>query len=165
MKKLFVSIILLSIAVNLSAQEYKIPDNVKYSKEADYTTYEPEVLKTIDWWMNTPLNVQPEKRREATDFLIMWLTGSPSVSVEIKTEIMNFAKPNPELMMAFMWGWTKYAIETKDSGKVASNIKGIEAAIDFYTKNREFLKKDKAIEKYIRMKEDGKLEEYISKNV
>jgi hypothetical protein len=64
-----------------------------------------------------------------------------------------------------MWGWTKYAIETKDKSEVASNIKGIEAAIDFYNRNKDLLQKDKAIEKYIKMKDSGKLEGYITKKL
>jgi hypothetical protein len=165
MKKLFVILIFCVAGASLSAQDYSVPKGVKYSKGADYATYEPEVLKTIDWWMNTPVNVSPEKRREANDFLILWLTGSPDISVEVNTDIVTFLKPNVELMLAFMWGWTKYAIETKDKSEVASNIKGIEAAIDFYNRNKDLLQKDKAIEKYIKMKDSGKLEGYITKKL
>ena len=39
-----------------------------------------------------------------------------------------------------------------------------DAPIEFYIKNKEYLKKDKHVEQYIKMKEEGKLEEYISKN-
>jgi len=69
------------------------------------------------------------------------------------------------LLMVFMCGWTKYSIETKDNNNTAmGNQKGIEAVIEFYTKNKEYLKKDNNVEKYIKLKENGKLEEYISKN-
>ena len=165
MKKLFVILLICVAGLSVNAQEYKIPKDVKYSSGADYANYEPEVLKTIDWWMKTPLNVCPDKRLEANDFLLLWLTGSPNVSIEINTDIMNFAKPNAELMMAFMWGWTKYVIESKDNNNVTGNIKGIEAAIDFYNLNKEIFGKDKAIEKYIKINEEGKLKEYITKKL
>jgi hypothetical protein len=112
---------------------------------------------------NTPVQTQPEKRKEANAFVIVWLTGSPNVSVEIDSEIVNFMDQNPELLMIFMCGWTKYSLETKDyKNKISGNQKGIEAVIDFYTRNRENLKKDKNVEKYIKMKDKGTLVEYIT---
>lgn len=44
-------------------------------------------------------------------------------------------------------------------------MKGIEAAIDFYNANKNALEKDKNIEKYIKIKERGELEEYVTKVV
>ena len=94
-----------------------------------------------------------------------WITGSPTVSIEIKEEIVSFLGINPDLLMIFMGGWTKYSLETKDfNNKIKGNQMGIEAVIDFYLKNKENLKKDKNVEKYIKLREEGKLNEYISKN-
>jgi len=42
--------------------------------------------------------------------------------------------------------------------------KGVEAVIEFYIKNKDYLKRDKNVEKYIKLKDEGKLEDYISKN-
>jgi hypothetical protein len=165
MKKLFGILMFSILAFSLVAQEFEVPKNCILSKEEDYAKYEGEVLKGIDWLLKTPISSQPEKRREINRFVMTWLTGSPTVTVNIKPEIVNFMKPNPDLLMVFMCGWTKYSIETKDNNNTAmGNQKGIEAVIEFYTKNKEYLKKDNNVEKYIKLKENGKLEEYISKN-
>jgi hypothetical protein len=165
MKRLLGILTFSILALNLMAQEFTVPKNYAFSKNEDYTTYEGDVLKGIDWLLNTPINTQAEKRKEVNTFLLAWLTGSPSVSVDIKPEIVNFMKPNSDLLIVFMCGWTRYSIETKDSSnKIKGNQKGIEAVIEFYIKNKEYLKKDKHVEQYIKMKEEGKLEEYISKN-
>jgi hypothetical protein len=95
-----------------------------------------------------------------------WLTGAPNVSVDVKTEIVTFMKPNSDLLLIFMAGWTKYAIETKDyKNKLNGNLKGIESVIEFYQKNKTNLQKDKNVEKYIKLKEKGSLEEYVKKNI
>lgn len=165
MKKVTGILMLTILTINVFSQEFEVPKNYAFSNKEDYTKYEADILKSIQWLTDTPIQTQPEKRKEINAFVIQWLTGSPDVSVEVKTEIVNFINPNPELLMIFMCGWTKYSIETKDyKNKVIGNQKGIEAVIDFYTKNRENLKKDKNVEKYIKMKEQGTLEEYITKN-
>ena len=153
------------LAINVFSQEFEVPKNYVFSNKEDYTKYETDIIKSIDWLTNTPIQTQPEKRKEINAFVMVWLTGSPNVSVEIKAEIVNFMDPNPDLLMIFMFGWTKYSLETKDyKNKIIGNQKGVEAVIDFYKKNRENLKKDKNVEKYIKMKENGTLEEYITKN-
>jgi len=165
MKKLFSIIFFSILTFSLVAQEFEVPKNCVMTKVEDYAKYEGDVLKGIDWLLNTPVQTKPEKRKDVNGFFMTWLTGTPTVSIEIKSEIVSFMKPNSELLMIFMCGWTKYAIESKDSkNKIMGNQKGIEAVIDFYQKNKEYLKKDINVEKYIKMKEDGKLEDYISKN-
>jgi hypothetical protein len=165
MKRVIGILMLTILAINVFSQEFEVPKNYVFSNKEDYTKYEADILKSIHWLTNTPIQTQPEKRKEVNAFVMVWLTGSPNVSVEIKTEIVNFMDPNPELLMIFICGWTKYSIETKDyKNKIIGNQKGIEAVIDFYTKNRENLKKDKNVEKYIKMKDKGTLEEYITKN-
>ena len=91
-----------------------------------------------------------------------WLTGAPDVQVEINPDIVTFEKSNPDLLFIFMGGWTKYALESGDfSDKLNGIIRGIESVIDFYQKNRGNLHKDKNVERYIRRKEKGTLEDYI----
>jgi hypothetical protein len=93
------------------------------------------------------------------------LTGSPNVSIDIKPEIVTFVGDTPELLLIFMGGWAKYSLESKDfKNKIGGSTAGIEAVIEFYTKNKDLLSKDKNIEKYIKMKDKGTLKDYIEKN-
>ena len=165
MKKTFSILIFSFLALNLVAQEFEVPKNYILKQKEDFSKYENEVLKGIDWLIQTPLNAQPEKRKEINTFVMTWLTGSPNVTIDIKPEIVSFIEPNADLIMIFMCGWTKYSLETKDySNRIKESQKGVEAVIEFYIKNKENLKKDKNVEKYIKLKEEGKLEDYISKN-
>jgi hypothetical protein len=165
MKKLIFSIVFASSFLILSGQEFNVPADFSANKPDDYAKYEPDVIKSIDWFTNTPLNEQAAKRKEVYAFFLKWLTGTPRVSVGISEKIVTFIKPNGDLMFIFMGGWTKYALESKDYKNVfMGNLKGVESVIAFYQKNKAFLKKDKNVEKYIKMKENGTLEGYIKTN-
>ena len=165
--KNFLFIFFLGVSLTgLRAQEYQIPKNYELIKAEDYAKYEQDIIKTFNWLMETPANIQTDKRKEASTFLIKWISGSPTVMIEIKAEIVNFMESNPEQLIIFMGGWCKYALETKDfSNKVNGNLAGLESVIAYYTKNREVLKKDKNIEKFMKMKEKGTLQEYVKKNI
>lgn len=164
MKKLFGILILSTLTISLFAQDFSVPNNYIMKQKEDYKKYEGDVLKAIDWLIQTPVDDQKEKRLEVNRFFIVWLTGTPDISLEIKSEIITFSKKNPELLVIFMGGWTKYALESGDNNKLTGNLKGVEAVIDFYQKNKKALKKDKNVQQYIEMKEKGQLADYISKN-
>lgn len=165
MKKTLLLLLLVLGISGLRAQEYQIPRNYQLNKAEDYAQYEQDVIKTFDWLMETPVNNQTDKRKEACTFLIKWVSGCPNITVEIKTEVVNFIETNPEQLIIFMGGWCKKALETKDyKNKEMGNLAGIESVIAYYSKNKDLLKKDKNVEKYIKMKEKGTLEDYIKKN-
>jgi len=165
MKKLFGILIFSALTFNLVAQEFEVPQNCVFTTKDDYSKYEKDVLNGIDWLLKTPVNLQTDKRKDVNTFLLKWVIGSPYLTIDIKTEVVSFMKPNADLLTIYMCGWAKYSLETKDyNNKIKGSQKGIEAVIEFYIKNKENLKKDKNVEKYIKLKEEGKLEDYISKN-
>jgi D-arabinose 1-dehydrogenase-like Zn-dependent alcohol dehydrogenase len=166
MKKILSTLVFSVIITGLFAQDFNVPTNYVLKSPADYAKYEADIIQCINWLMITPLNEQASKRKEANAFFMQWLTGAPNVSVDIKQEIVTFMQPNADLLMIFMGGWVKYALENKDyKNKFQSNLKGIESVIEFYQRNLNFLKRDKNVEKYIKMKEKGTLEDYITKNL
>jgi hypothetical protein len=165
MKKIILTLITSFVFIGLYAQDFEIPANYVFNKPEDYSKYEKEIIQACNWIITTPINDQTSKRKEVNTFIMKWISGCPYVTLEIKTEIVNFMKPNPDLLMIFIAGWTKNSLESKDyKNKVNGNLSGIEAVIDFYLKNKDNLKKDDNVEKYIEMKEKGTLEEYIKTN-
>lgn len=159
---LFIALYLFSLP--LFSQDFDVPEDITLNSEADYAKYDADVIKAYQWLMETPINEQPEKRKEVSAFFILWLTGAPSVSVEVNADILTFMKTEGCLFI-FMGGWTKYVLETQDKDKVKGNLAGVESVIEFYKKNKAVLGKDKAIEKYIKLQEKGKLEEHIAKKI
>ncbi len=165
MKRTFNLLMLIAASLALNAQDFEVPKDYRLVDGEDYAPYEQDIIHCVDWLINTPLNEQTEKRADANKFLLQWLTGSPDVHIEIKPEIVTFLSTTPDLLMIFMGGWAKYSLKTKKfDDKINGTLKGIESVIEFYQKNRGFLKKDKHVEKYIKMQEKGKLTEYVEKN-
>ncbi len=161
MKKLLAILAFSAFAAGSFAQDFKVPKDVVLKEAADYKEYEEDVINCVDWLMKTPVNEQETKRREANAFLITWISGSPNVSVQLDEKVVNFMKPNAELLIIFMGGWTKYVLETGDTDALQGNLNGIQSVITFYKANKSNLKKDKNVEKYIKMQENGTLEAYL----
>jgi hypothetical protein len=165
MKRTTLTMIYTIIAFSLFAQDYQVPQNLKLNKAEDYAQYEQDVINCVNWLMKTPVQEQANKRKEANAFLMKWLTGSPNVQIEIKEKIVTFMKSSPDLLMVFMGGWAKYSLESRDfKNKVFGNLAGIDAIIEFYTKNKSKMPKDKNVEKYIKMRDKGTLKEFVEKN-
>lgn len=165
MKNLILSLVLLFVTGTLFSQDWEVPKNYQLVKVEDYEPYEKDILECINWITGTPMGEQENKSKEANAFLLKWLMGSPYLHIEIKAEIVTFMNTSPDLLMIYLGGWAKHSLETRDFGnKVEGSLAGIHLVIDYYKKNKSVLKKDKNVEKYIKMKEKGKLTEFIEKN-
>jgi len=163
MKKLFFVSIIVFWGILLFGQEFQVPTNYSLVKAEDYAPYEQDVINCIKWLADVPVDQNTEKRKEANAFLMKWMLGSPNVKIGIQPEIVTFVS-NPEMLMAFLGGWTKYSLETSDfSNELKGNIAGIENVIFVYNKNKKIIGKDKNIEKYIKLQSKGKLENEIAK--
>jgi len=139
----------------------KADDNV----EIDYELYEDDVIKAVNWLIETPLGEESEARKEINAFLIQWITGTPKVTIEISQDIVTYLDCG-ECLTIFMGGWAKYALESKDyDNKIKGNLAGTESVIAFYTKNKKALGKNKEIEKFVKLQKSNKLEAYIKDQV
>ena len=164
MKNLFFVSIIAFQWIFLFAQEFQVPTNYNLVKVEDYAPYEQDVINCVSWLANVPLDQNTEKRKEASAFLMKWITGSPNVKIELRQDIAPFMTSNLDMLMAFLGGWTKYSLETRDfSNPLKGNIAGIENVIFVYNKNKKITGKDKNIEKYIKLQSKGTLEKEIAK--
>ncbi len=162
MRKIFIILLSCFYCIGIFSQEFEVPSNYEPKVKEDYAPYEPQILQAIDWSLKTPLNEQAEKRKEVYTFFIKWMTGTPNVSIDINLDKVNVSKNNPDLLLPFIMGWAKYALEnnySKDTLK--GNEAGIIAAVQFYETNKKSIKKDKDIETYSKLIKNGKLEEEL----
>lgn len=164
MKRLTLLLILI-FPISLFAQDFTVPD-YKFEKAEDFAPYNEEVLRGIDWILETPLGEQADKRKTIYAFLMAWMTGSPDVHIVVDQNIVtSMGGPNPDLLMIFLSGWTQYALTSDKKENLRGNLRGIEAVIAFYKKNNGVIQKDKNVDKYIKLQEKGKLEEEIQKQL
>ena len=129
--------------------------------KAEYIRSEPEVINTIDWLENSPINQQVGRRKKLNANFLAWLTNSPTVSIDLNEKTTPFTKKNPELLFIFMGGWTKYSLQngySKDALKC--NMAGIKSSIKVYQMGNGLLK-DGEMDKIIAMDSNNELEAWV----
>lgn len=162
MKKIIFLAILSGMTFCSMAQKFEVPENIQLEKAEDYALYEEDVKNCIDWLLKTPVQKQSAKRKEASAFLLMWLSGSPNVTIEINADVLPFMESSPDMLIIFLGGWTQAALNSDEKlSMVDGNVAGIEAVLDFYTKNKGQLGKDKSIEKLIKIQQKNELQAHI----
>ncbi|MEH0156378.1 hypothetical protein V6R21_19680 [Limibacter armeniacum] len=165
MKTLTLTLFIFLTSFAAFSQDFKIPTKYTLETEEDYDRYETDALACINFLLDEPYYRQDSERQKANKFVVEWLSGSPKVHIGIDPRILTFIQTSPEMLVIFMGGWAKYSLESKDFDNTeAGNLAGIQAVIDFYTKNKPTLNKDKNIEKYIKLAKKGKLKDFISQN-
>lgn len=164
MKYFFNFLLIVCICSNssyVSAQSFEIPVNPTLETQEDYKKYEPVVLQSIDWYHNTPTDEMEDERTLVSRFIIQWITGSPSVTIEINTDFV--VADSPEYLMAYMNGWIKYSLENNySSNQTEATLAGLEMSIEFYLRNKKILGKNKAMEKFVKKQKKGKLKKFVT---
>jgi flagellar motility protein MotE (MotC chaperone) len=165
MKKILTLFIIVSaFAFKASAQTYEVPKNYVFKAKTDYEPYEPQVISTINWLQATSWDDEKQKQKEANAFLVVWLTGSPSVSIDVSAALIKLTEKNPDLLITFMGGYTKYALQNKtDFDKKKANLEGVKALLDKYKMEKSH-KKNKDVEELIKLNQDGTLSNWTDKN-
>lgn len=163
MKALLILLSIFSFSL-VYGQGYELPNNIELEKAEDYAKYEKDVVQAMTWLMETPLGEESDKRRDLYAFVLKWATGTPTVTLELHADIMDFECS--DCLMIFMGSWCKYAIETGDTKDLVNgNMAGVKAVIEFYQKNQKQLGKNKLIKKFKKLQSKGKLKAYVEKTI
>jgi hypothetical protein len=163
MKQLIVFFLLNIALQNAFCQAFEVPEmNIKPNTQEEYEKLEPQVLACINWLNTTPLSIEPEKRQKASAYVTNWLMGTKKVNVMIDGYVLNYAEKNPEMMIAFLNGWAKYAIENpqmKESYPLA--LAGMRNMVLLCKNNIDLYKKNKKFRKLLEMETNGELENWL----
>lgn len=138
-------------------------DSTEGHISAAYMELEPQVLADIDWLNYYPLDEQQSLRDDKNRFVLMWMSGSPSIKIGMDDRIVTFQGAEPWILMAYMMGWTKYSLEHNYSNDpVECTTAAVTNAVNFYNRNRKSLARSKGIEKYAKMVKNDSLKKHIS---
>ena len=156
---------LLAVATSVTAQTNDLLSSPLPQTKEEFTKSEPNVINTVNYLEVTPIDKQGDQWRAQAALLTAWLTNSPEVNIDLNANVVTFAKKNPELMIVFMGGWTKYALQNNYSiDKVQCSMAGIRSGIKVY-KAGNGLKKDKEMEKLIALDDKGGLEDWVKERL
>ena len=161
--KQLLTLILIFLAAGsfqLSAQNFEVPEFFDPNRTTDFRQYNKDIVGAVNWLENTPVDQETEKRKKVNGFLLKWVTGSPDVSISIKSNVITFSERNPELLAIYMGAWTKYAIESGDyKDSIKANLAAIKSVLKVYKANKS-MTKDKEVEKLIGLEKKGELEKW-----
>lgn len=153
-------LLLIGACSNSFAQDAELLESLPKGKKA-YLKSEKNVLATINWLENTPLNQDAEKHKQQFSLLTGWVMNSPTIDLTLDEGVVTFTKENKELLTFFMAGYTKYALENNHSkDEVQGSIAGVRSAIKVYKKGVG-LKKDAAMDKLVQLENKGELEKWV----
>src|SRR6478735_4426915 len=164
-KQLFIITVLLVFAQTMFAQEFEVPKNISLKTNEDFAKYEKDVIACCKWLQATPLNQEVSKRKEAYAFLLSWGSGAPNVTIEISPKVVKFSEDNTDLLMMFISGWARFALENPadNKDKHKGNLAGIKSVTAFYKANlKNGMKKNKEVEKLVKLEAEGKLEAWVT---
>lgn len=161
MLKKIILLILISFLLTNAEQAIgqELLDALPTTKE-EFAASEKKVLATINWLEVTPFDKEEDKRLQQKAFLVRWITNSPTVTLEINADVLTFTKKNPDLMITFMGGWTRYCLQNNYSTDMTQgSLAGIKSAIKIYKSLS--LKKDKEMDKLIELDDKGELKNWV----
>lgn len=161
MKNIIILNTLLLLIFSTQAQNFIVPANLPATKE-EFLQSENDFINTAKWLENTPIGSDMETRTKANAYIIVWLTNSPTVTIELGKSILKIFDNNPQLMSVYMAGYARYVIENNYSkDKLKANTAGIKAAINCYHLGGE-VKKNKTLNKAIDADKKNMLEDWVN---
>jgi hypothetical protein len=167
MKRLYITLtccLALLLTTTAFAQEFEVPENVKLDTKDDHTKYEQDIIKAAKWLESTPINKKDDKRIQVNAFVMMWLTGSPTVTVNVRPLVMKLSDKNPNLMLIFMAGYARWVLENNyDKDEHKGYLAGVKSMINTYNLGGD-VKKNKDLQKAIDADKAGTLDAWLKEN-
>lgn len=162
MKKFIAPILILFFSLNSFAQkDFNVPKNYKFKEKSSYAKYEQDIIEATKWLINTPSDSAKSKRKKVNKFVVMWIMGSPAVTITIDEQFAMYSS-SPDYLTIFMAAWASENLEKKNfKDKLAGTTAGVNAVLKYYEANKDKIGKDKKLKKYAKMKKKGKLEAFI----
>ena len=106
-----------------------------------------------------------DQRKLINGWIIMWVTKSPTVTLEIKAAVLKAFDNNSDLTAVFLAGYARYCLENNYSRNELKGVTaGLKAVINYYTLGGD-LKKIKPLEKLIQQDKDGKLQDWVTEAI
>lgn len=160
------SFLILTAISNTSAQELPNLKHVKLNKKAHFKDIDALVLKVTDYLFATPVNHKNDSRREAGQFLIRWMNGTPFDTFILEERQTNFFNTDTELILMYMAGLTKFTLENKSITNQKEKILGAMKLVLPYLDKQENKKSwPVALWQLVDSYKTGKLEDFLKQEV
>ena len=155
---------ILSISVLLGQATFEVPQNAEFKTKEDYAKYEASVIDAAKWLESTDLDKETEKRKQVNGFVSQWLSGSPTVNVDIGENLLKLYGKNAELLGIYIASYARNFLENRNTAtKFSATKAGLTSMMNVYEKGIN-VSRSKELEKLIKLTEENKLDQYINDN-
>ena len=160
--KTFLSLALtLLISTAAFTQSYSVPEDYEFKTEKDYDKYEDDILKCVDWLMNTPIHKYTKKRGEAYQFLVEYVEGSPKIEAMLNLDASPYLR-NPHLLVIYLASWTKSCLTQNYVNNIEEfTLRATDDVMKYYANNKKYIGKVKKMKKFEKMEKKGTLHAYV----
>jgi hypothetical protein len=160
----FLFTVILSVQACFAQTSFELPQNPVLKEKEDYARYEPIMVNAAKWLEQTDLDKEPDKRKEVNAFVLKWITGSPTVNVDLSDQLGRIYGQNYQLLAIYLAGYARNMIENKNSPTKFAAIKaGLMSMIRVYKKGIQ-ITPNKEMNKIIRLT-DSELDGYINEKL
>jgi hypothetical protein len=135
---------------------------VELNSASDFVKYENDIIQAAKWLEETDLNKETEKRNAVNAFAIKWISGSPTITVEVNDALGKIYGDNNQLLALYLASYSRNYIELKEKAtKQTATKAGIVSMINVYKKGIE-ITKSKEMDKVIKLEKEDKIDGYIT---
>jgi hypothetical protein len=143
------------------SQNISLPPVSSLKTQQDLERTKPDLIKAANWLEQTPINGNPEKRKEVERFVFMWVSASNTINVEMNRKILGFDDHNPGLAMIYTASAAKYLVQKNSTDRLQSQIAGLKSVVAVY-KRGIGIKKDKNLDALVQADRKGRLKKWLS---
>lgn len=166
MTRLLTAFFLLFLSVHSNAQNLPDFSNIKLDTKDDFTAAADEAaLQACQYLLSTPPSAKDAHRLRSTQYLIRWMTGTPSYMFHIDDLATKVAKKDNDLLAVYLASMGKFCLENKDqsSNERAVKLNSVKAFIAYCKNPANGVRMNNELKKLVSADEKGQLEEYLFK--
>ena len=161
LRYLFLFFILFTTHFSFVQKKFDVPEKYELNSAADYAKYEDAIIHAARWLENTDLDKELEKRQKVNAFVLKWIAGSPTVTIELSEGIGKLCSKNEELFGIYLSAYSRSVLENKKTTtKYLATKASLLAILKVYRKGIG-INKNREMDRLSRMEEENKLDVYI----
>ncbi|SFG94295.1 hypothetical protein [Pedobacter insulae] len=162
MKKILLFSLFILVNSSIVAQELPNLKHIKLNKKSHYKDIDPLVLKVTDYLFSTTVSEKNDSRREAGQFLLKWMNGTPYDTFYLEEKQTNFFNTDTELMLMYMAALTKFTLQNKSVTNQKEKVIGAMQLVLPYLDKQEHKKSwSKELWQLVDSYKNGKLVDFL----
>ncbi|MEN8838954.1 MAG: hypothetical protein ABF238_00440 [Flavobacteriales bacterium] len=161
MKKIATIFTLTLFTTLVYSQQFEVPKNYEFTKEADYDKYENDIIDCVNWLMKTPFGKSMGKREDAVTFLAAYSVNNKRVNPYINKQDFPFLL-NGDLGVIYVASWTKSCLtQNYVNNKEEFTLRATNQVVEYYLANQKKLRKAKGMKPFVQQKQQGTLDTFV----